>query len=175
MILGDNGFADVQTVILKFDDFLTVHTDEVTMAGGIGEVGIVLGRLLAQSHLPDQAGPDQKGEGSVDGGPGNCGVAAPAAGKKRLGGEMFPVTKDRFSDQSPLGGEPESLGAHAFKRALLGTRFLPRGLQSAPFSRPSPAPRDFGPFNALRNLFTAGLTTREERETTPRGRTISAP
>lgn len=175
MILRDDGFADIQTVVVELNDLLAVHADKVSMPWCVREVWVVLRGLLSQAHLPNETCANEKGEGAVNGGAGDFIIAAAAAGKKGLGGEVLLGLKNHFGDKPPLGREAESLGAHAFKRPLLGAWFLRPDFQSAPFSGPSSAPRLLGPFSALRNRFTAGLTTREARETTPRGRVISAP
>ena len=116
VVLGDDGFANIKAVVVELHDFLAVHADKVAVAGRVGEVGIVLGRLLAQAHLPNQPGFHKEGKGAIDGGPGNRGIATPGAGKEGFRREMILGAKGRLHHQAALGGEAKALRAHALKR-----------------------------------------------------------
>jgi hypothetical protein len=89
-------------MVMELDDLLAIHANEMSVARGIGEVRVILGGLLPQAHLSDQAGPNEEGEGAVDRGAGDFVVAAATAGKKRLGGEVLLGAKNHFGDEPAL-------------------------------------------------------------------------
>jgi len=66
MILGHDGFTHIETVIVKLDHLAAVHAQEVAVARGIGEIGVVLRGLLSQTNLTDESAPDEKGEGTIN-------------------------------------------------------------------------------------------------------------
>ena len=51
VVLRDNRFAYIQAVIVKLDNFLAIHTDEVSVPGMIRKIGIIEGGGLAQADL----------------------------------------------------------------------------------------------------------------------------
>ena len=66
MILGDDGFPHIETVVVELDHLAAVHTKEVAVARGIGEIGVVLRGLLPQTNLTNESAPDEKGKRAVN-------------------------------------------------------------------------------------------------------------
>ena len=96
MILRDNRFAHIQAVIVKLDDFLAIHTDEVPVPRMIRKIGIVERRGLTQTDLAQKPSPNKKGECAVDSGARDLAVLFAGAGEKGFGGEVLPIGKGNF-------------------------------------------------------------------------------
>jgi hypothetical protein len=102
VILCDDRFADIEAVIVKFDDFAAVDTDEVTMPRVIGEIGVVEGGGLAEIDLTKESCANKKSECAIDGGAGNFRVLAAGTSEKRFGAKVLAIAKGDFSNRFAL-------------------------------------------------------------------------
>jgi len=102
VILCDDRFANIEAVIVKFDDFAAVDTDEVTMPGVIGEIGVVEGGGLAEIDLTKESCPHKKSESAIDGSAGNFRVLAAGASEERFCAKVLAIAKGDFSNRFAL-------------------------------------------------------------------------
>jgi len=82
VVLCDDRFADIEAVIVEFYDFTAVDTDEVTMSGVFGKIGVVEGGGLAEIDLAKESCANKKSECAIDGGSGHLRIAATRAREK---------------------------------------------------------------------------------------------
>jgi hypothetical protein len=105
VILCDDRLADIEAVIVKFDDFAAVDTDEVTMPRVIGEIGVVEGGGLAEIDLAKESCTHKKSECAINGGAGNLGVLAAGTGEKGFCAKVLAIAKGDFGDRFALGSK----------------------------------------------------------------------
>jgi len=102
MILGHDRFPHIETVVVKLDHLAAIHAQKVAVSGGIGEIGVIMRRLLAQADLTDESAADEKGEGTINRRPRNFGVPLSGAGQQGFGGKVVLAAKSNLRDRPPL-------------------------------------------------------------------------
>ena len=105
MVLCDDRFADIEAMIVKFNDFMAIDTDEVTMPWVFGKIGVVEGGGLAEIDLAKESCTHEKSESAIDGGTGNFRVLATRASEKGFSTKVLSVTKGDFGDRFALGSK----------------------------------------------------------------------
>ncbi len=120
MIFGHDRFTHVQAVVVKLDNLLTIHANEMTVSRMVGKIGIVHRGRLTQTDLAEESCPDEKGESAINGGPGNFAIFATGFGEKGFSGEVFPIGEGDLCNGFALGRQPQAWGAHGFNGAGLG-------------------------------------------------------
>jgi hypothetical protein len=102
VIFCDDRFADIKAVIVKFDDLPAVDTDEVSMPGVIGKIGVVEGGGLPEIDLTKESCTNKKSECAIDGGTGNFRILAAGTGEKGFCAKVLAIAKGDFSDRFAL-------------------------------------------------------------------------
>jgi hypothetical protein len=116
---GDAFLEDLHMGIGELDDVAAVDADEVVVVGVVEEVGVVVGDVLAEVDLAEQAALDEEGEGAVDGGAGAVGIELAGAFPELLSGEVFLVAEGGLDDDLARAGTAEALGVEEGVDGLL--------------------------------------------------------